>query len=402
MTNLDASPYVGRLALCRIQHGRLRRGQQVAWCRANGTIERAKITELYVAEALDRVEAEEAGPGEIVAIAGLAEVTIGETIADPDDPRPLPVTVVDEPSLSITIGINTSPLSGTEGDRLTASLIKARLDAELVGNVSLRVLPTERPDAWEVQGRGELQLAVLVEIMRREGFELTVGKPQVVTRELDGKICEPVERLAIDVPEEYVGVVTQLLALRKGRLEQMVNHGTGWVRTDYLVPARGLIGFRTEFLTETRGTGILHHVFDGYEPWHGELRTRPTGSLVADRPGPATAFALQNLQERGSLFVGPTEELYEGMVVGENARAEDLDVNAGKEKKLTNMRSSTSEELVRLIPPRPLSLEQALEFIREDECVEVTPKSVRLRKVELSASARQSQASRRKRESAPA
>ncbi len=402
VTNLDASPYVGRLALCRIQHGRLRRGQQVAWCRANGTIERAKITELYVAEALDRVEAEEAGPGEIVAIAGLAEVTIGETIADPDDPRPLPVTVVDEPSLSITIGINTSPLSGTEGDRLTASLIKARLDAELVGNVSLRVLPTERPDAWEVQGRGELQLAVLVEIMRREGFELTVGKPQVVTRELAGKICEPVERLAIDVPEEYVGVVTQLLALRKGRLEQMVNHGTGWVRTDYLVPARGLIGFRTEFLTETRGTGILHHVFDGYEPWHGELRTRPTGSLVADRPGPATAFALQNLQERGSLFVGPTEELYEGMVVGENARAEDLDVNAGKEKKLTNMRSSTSEELVRLIPPRPLSLEQALEFIREDECVEVTPKSVRLRKVELSASARQSQASRRKRESAPA
>jgi GTP-binding protein len=402
VTNLDASPYVGRLALCRIRHGTLRKGRQIAWCRANGTIENAKVTELYVTEALDRVPAEEAGPGEIVAIAGLPEVTIGETIADPDDPRPLPVSTVDEPSLSITIGINTSPLAGTEGDRLTASLVKQRLDQELVGNVSLRVNPTSRPDAWEVQGRGELQLAVLVELMRREGFELTVGKPEVLTREVDGKTCEPIERVAIDVPEDYIGVVTQLLALRKGRLQQMVNHGTGWARMEYLVPARGLIGFRTEFLTETRGTGILHHVFEGWEPWHGELRTRPTGALVADRRGPATAFAILNLQERGSLFISPGDELYEGMIVGENARAEDLDVNATKEKKLTNMRSSTAEELVRLIPPRPLSLEQALELIREDECVEVTPRSTRLRKVELSAQKRQTAASRAKRAAATA
>jgi GTP-binding protein len=350
-----------------------------------------------VSEALDRVEAEEAGPGELIAVAGIPEVTIGETLADPDDPRPLPVIGVDEPSLSMTVGINTSPLAGIDGDRLTASMVKARLDQELVGNVSLRVLPTERPDTWEVQGRGELQLAVLVELMRREGFELTVGKPQVVTREVDGKVHEPVERLSIDAPEEYVGVITQLLALRKGRLEHMVNHGTGWVRMEYLAPARALIGFRTEFLTETRGTGILHHVFDGYEPWHGELRTRPTGSLVADRRGPATSFALLNLQERGQLFVGPGAEVYEGMVVGENARAEDLDVNATKEKKLTNMRAASSEELVRLIPPRPLSLEQALEFIRDDECVEVTPVSVRLRKAELAAQKRQTAASRRAR-----
>ena len=380
VTNLDASPYVGRLALARVQHGSIRKGQQIAWCRADGTIERAKVTELYVTEALDRVEADEAGPGEIVAVAGLPEVTIGETLADPADARPLPVTRVDEPSLSMTIGINTSPLSGREGDKLTASMLKGRLDQELVGNVSLRVLPTERPDTWEVQGRGELQLAVLVELMRREGFELTVGKPQVVTQLVDGKLHEPVERLAIDAPEDYVGVLTQLLALRKGRLEQMVNHGTGWVRLEYLVPARALIGFRTEFLTETRGTGILHHVFDRYEPWHGELRTRPTGSLVADRRGPTTSFALLNLQERGSLFVAPGTEVYEGMIVGENARAEDLDVNATKEKKLTNIRSSTAEELVRLIPPRLLSLEQALEFIREDESIEVTPANVRLRK----------------------
>jgi GTP-binding protein len=304
---------------------------------------------------------------------------------------------VDEPSLAMTIGINTSPLSGQDGDRLTASMVKARLDQELVGNVSLRVLPTGRPDAWEVQGRGELQLAVLVELMRREGFELTVGKPQVVTREVDGRLHEPVERLAIDAPEEYIGVITQLLALRKGRLEHMVNHGTGWVRMEYLVPARGLIGFRTEFLTETRGTGILHHVFDGYEPWHGELRTRPTGSLVADRRGAVTGFALLNLQERGQLFVAPGAEVYEGMIVGENARAEDLDVNPTKEKKLTNIRSSTAEELVRLIPPRPLSLEQALELIRDDECVEVTPNHVRLRKVELSAQKRQTAASRKAR-----
>lgn len=400
VTNLDASPYVGRLALCRIRHGTMRKGAQIAWCRADGTIERAKLTELYVAEALDRVPADEAGPGEIVAIAGLPEVTIGETIADPDDPRPLPVTVVDEPSLSITIGINTSPLAGTEGEKLTASMVKQRLDSELVGNVSLRVEPTSRPDAWEVQGRGELQLAVLVELMRREGFELTVGKPEVLTREIDGRRQEPVERVAIDVPEEYVGVVTQLLALRKGALQQMVNHGTGWARMEYLVPARGLIGFRTEFLTETRGTGMLHHVFEGWEPWHGELRHRPTGSLVADRRGQATGFAILNLQERGTLFVSPGDALYEGMIVGENSRADDLDVNASKEKKLTNMRAASSDETVRLIPPRSLSLEQALEELRDDECVEVTPKSIRLRKVELSAQKRQTAASRAKRAAA--
>jgi GTP-binding protein len=400
VTNLDASPYVGRLALCRIRHGSLRKGQQIAWCRADGTIERAKITELFVTEALEREPADEAGPGEIVAIAGLPEVTIGETIADLEDPRPLPVTVVDEPSLSMTLGINTSPLAGSEGDKLTASMLKARLDQELIGNVSIRVLPTSAPTAWEVQGRGELQLAVLIEIMRREGFELTVGKPEVLTREVDGKRHEPVERVAIDVPEEYLGVVTQLLALRKGRMENMVNHGTGWVRLEHIVPARGLIGFRTEFLTETRGTGILHHVFERWEPWHGELRTRPTGSLVADRRGQANSFAIMNLQERGSLFVKPGDDVYEGMIVGENSRSDDLDVNACKEKKLTNMRSSTSDELVRLIPPRPLSLEQALEFIRDDECVEVTPRAVRLRKVELSASTRSTLASRRKREAA--
>jgi len=404
VTNLDADSYVGRLALCRIRHGTLRKGAQVAWCRADGTISNARITELYITEALTRVSADEAGPGEIVAIAGIPEITIGETIADPDDPRPLPVTTVDEPSLSITIGINTSPLAGTEGDRLTASMVKARLDQELVGNVALRVNATDRPDAWEVQGRGELQLAVLVELMRREGFELTVGKPEVLTREINGKRHEPMERVAIDVPEDYIGVVTQLLALRKGSLQQMVNHGTGWARMEYIVPARGLIGFRTEFLTETRGTGILHHVFEGWEPWHGELRTRPTGALVSDRRGPATAFAILNLQERGSLFIAPGLELYEGMIVGENSRAADLDVNATKEKKLTNMRAASSEETVRLIPPRPLSLEQALEMIREDECVEVTPKSIRLRKVELSQTKRQSSHSRRKREaqSAPA
>ena len=398
VTNLDASPYLGRLALLRIRHGTLRRGAQVAWCRANGSIEEARVVELYVAEGLERVPADEAGPGEIAALAGLPDVTIGETIADPADPRPLPVTVVDEPSLGVTIGINTSPLAGTEGDRLTASMVKQRLDQELVGNVSLRVEPTSRPDAWEVQGRGELQLAVLVELMRREGFELTVGKPEVLVREVEGKRHEPVERVAIDVPEEYVGVVTQLLALRKGRMQQLVNHGTGWARMEYLVPARGLIGFRTEFLTETRGAGIMHHVFERWEPWHGELRTRPTGSLVADRRGQATGYAILGLQERGSLFVAPGDELYEGMIVGENARAEDLDVNASKPKKLTNVRAASAEELVRLIPPRPLSLEQALEFIRDDEAVEVTPRSIRLRKVELSASKRQTQASRRKRE----
>ncbi len=397
VTNLDASPYVGRLALCRVQQGTIRRAQEVAWCRADGTIERAKVTELYVSEALDRVEAQEAGPGELIAFAGIPEVMIGETIADPADPRPLPVISVDEPSLSMTVGINTSPLAGRDGDKVTARQLENRLQAELVGNVSLRVLPTERPEVWEVQGRGELQLAVLIEQVRREGFELTVGKPQVVTRIVDRKVHEPMERVSIDVPEEYLGVVTQLFALRKGRTEALVNHGTGWVRMDVVVPARGLIGFRTEFLTETRGTGILHHVFERFEPWHGDLRTRPTGSLVADRTGKTTAFALLNLQERGSMFVGPGVDVYEGMVVGENARSEDLDVNATKEKKLTNMRSSTADELVRLIPPRALSLDQALEFIREDECVEVTPRNVRLRKLELSIQRRQTAASRKAR-----
>jgi GTP-binding protein len=383
VTNLDASPYVGRLALCRMRHGTIERGQQVAWCRADGTIEQAKITELYITEELDRIETDSAGPGEIIAVAGIAEITIGETLADPDDPRPLPVTRVDEPSLSMTIGINTSPLSGTDGDKVTARLVRDRLDRELVGNVSIRVLDVDRPDAWEVQGRGELQLAVLVEMMRREGFELTVGKPQVVTRTVDGTLHEPVERVAIDAPEEFLGVISQLLALRKGRMEQMVNHGTGWIRMEYVVPARGLIGFRTEFLTETRGSGQLHHVFEGYEPWYGDLRTRPSGSLVADRRGVTTTFALLNLQERGSMFVGPGEEVYEGMIVGENARADDMDVNPTKEKQLTNMRKANSEETVRLIPRTLLSLEQALEFIREDECVEVTPNHVRLRKVLL-------------------
>ncbi|MEA2507673.1 MAG: GTP-binding protein [Actinomycetota bacterium] len=385
VTNLDASPYVGRLALCRMFHGTIKRGDRIAWCRADGTTETVKITELYVTEALERVDAAEVGPGEIFAIAGLADVTIGETLSDPDDPRPLPVSHFDDPSLSMTVGINTSPLSGRSGDKLTARLVESRLAAELVGNVSIRVFDTDRPDAWEVQGRGELQLAVLVEMMRREGFELTVGKPQVVTRQVNGKLHEPVERLTIDVPEDFMGVVTQLLALRKARLENMVNHGTGWVRMEYLVPARGLIGFRTEFMTETRGTGLLHHVFDRYEPWHGELRTRPTGSLVADRRGPTTSYAIANLQERGSLFVPPGVEVYEGMIVGENSRSDDMDVNPTKEKKLTNMRSSTGDELVRLIPHKQMSLEQALEFIREDECVEVTPDEIRLRKLILSA-----------------
>ncbi len=402
VTNLDASPYLGRLALCRVRHGTIRRGQPIAWCRSDGGIETAKIGELYVTEALDRVEAAEAGPGDIIAVAGIPEVTIGETLADLEDPRALPVTHVDEPSLSVTIGINTAPLAGQDGNKLTARQVSNRLDAELVGNVSLRVKETERPDAWEVQGRGELQLAVLVEIMRREGYELTVGKPQVVTKEVNGKLHEPIERLTIDVPEDYVGVLTQLLALRKGRLEQMVNHGTGWVRMDYLAPARALIGFRTEFLTETRGTGQLHHVFDRYEPWHGELRTRPTGSLVADRRGVVTAFSCFQLQERGTLFVSPGDEVYEGMIVGENGRAEDLDVNAVREKHLTNIRSSTADELVRLVPAHPLSLDQALEFLREDECVEVTPHAVRLRKVALVATDRVKAARRARAAAAPA
>jgi len=402
VATLDSSPYLGRLALCRVHNGTIRRGQQAAWCRTDGTIERVKVSELLMTDGLERVQVEQAGPGDLVAVAGIPDITIGETLADPDDPRPLPVLTIDEPSISMTLGVNTSPLSGQSGSKLTARLVKNRLDAELVGNVSIRVLPTERPDTWEVQGRGELQLAVLVEIMRREGFEITVGKPQVVARVIDGTVNEPMERLTIDVPEDYVGVVTQLLGLRRGRLEQMVNHGTGWVRLEYLVPARGLIGFRTEFLTETRGTGLLHHVFERYEPWHGELRTRPTGSLVADRRGVTSTYALFGLQERGSLFVGPGVEVYEGMIVGENSRADDMDVNPTKERKLTNVRSSSGEELERLVPARSLSLEQALEFCREDECVEVTPAAVRLRKVALSQHDREKLRARRARAAAPA
>ena len=398
VTNLDSSPYLGRLALLRVHNGTLRKGQQVAWARHDGTIERAKVAEHLVTQALERVPAESAGPGEIVAVAGIENITIGETLTDIDDPRPLPLITVDEPSISMTIGINTSPLAGQSGSKLTARLLKNRLDAELVGNVSIRVQNTERPDTWEVQGRGELQLAILVEIMRREGFELTVGKPQVVTKMVDGKKHEPMEHLTVDIPEDYLGVVTQLMALRKGRMEQMVNHGTGWVRMEYVVPARGLIGFRTEFLTETRGTGLLHHVFHKYEPWHGELRTRPTGSLVADRRGPTTGFALANLQERGTLFVGPGTEVYEGMVIGENSRSDDMDVNPTKEKKLTNMRQSSSDVLVPLIPHKQMSMEQALEFCREDECMEVTPATVRIRKVNLDQVERGRAASRAKKQ----
>jgi len=397
VTNLDASPFLGRLALCRVHEGTITKGSQVAWCRRDGTVEQVKITELLVTEALDRVPAESASAGDIIAVAGIPDITIGETLADPDDPRALPLITVDEPALSMTVGANTSPLAGRSGgSKVTARLVRERLEAELVGNVSLRVLPTERPDAWEVQGRGELALAILVETMRREGFELTVGKPQVVTREVDGKTHEPFERLTIDCPDEYLGAVTQLLAGRKGRMEQMTNHGTGWVRMEFVVPARGLIGFRTEFLTETRGTGLAHHVFESYGPWAGELRTRATGSLVADRAGVATSYAMFNLQERGSLFVEPGTQVYEGMIVGENSRADDMDVNITKEKKLTNIRSSTADELERLIPPRTLSLEQALEFCRDDECVEVSPNAVRIRKVVLDAATRGRAAARRK------
>jgi GTP-binding protein len=388
VTNLDASPYLGRLALCRVHNGTIRKGQQVAWCRADGSVQRVKVTELLLTRALERYPAEQAGPGDIIAIAGIPEITIGETLADPDDPRPLPVITIDEPSISMTIGINTSPLAGQSGSKLTARQVLNRLEAELVGNVSIRVLPTERPDTWEVQGRGELQLAILVEIMRREGFEITVGKPQVVTREIDGKLHEPVERLTIDAPEEYLGTITQLLAVRKGRMEQMVNHGTGWVRMEFLVPARGLIGFRTEFLTDTRGTGIAHHVFEGYEPWAGEISTRPSGSLVADRAGAVTSYAMTNLQERGILFVEPGTEVYEGMIIGENSRDDDMDVNITKEKKQTNIRSATSDNFEKVIPPKKLSLEQCLEFCREDECVEITPTNARIRKVVLDASER--------------
>ena len=396
VTNLDASPYVGRLAICRVRQGTIRNGQQLAWCRADGSVQRAAVSELYVTEGLERVTAQEAGPGEIIGVAGIEEVTIGETLADPENPQPLPVITVDEPSLSVVVGINTSPLAGTQGgDKLTARQIRSRLDAELVGNVSLRVNDTERPDAWEVQGRGELQLVVLLEIMRREGYELTAGQPQVVTQEIEGQIHEPVERLAIDVPEEHVGDVTQMLAGRKGRLEQMVNHSTGWVRMEYLVPARGLIGFRTEFLTVTRGSGLLHHVFDRWEPWAGELRTRQTGSLVADRRGQTAGYSLQSLQDRGKLFVGSGEEVYEGMIIGENSRSDDLDVNPTKAKQQTNMRAASADVLVRLAPPTRLTLEAALEFVREDECVEIAPEAIRLRKVELDKTARLKASKRR-------
>ncbi|MFB9839288.1 translational GTPase TypA [Actinoallomurus acaciae] len=390
VTNLDASSYLGRIALCRVHSGVLKKGQQVAWCKHDGTIERVKITELMMTDALERKAAEEAGPGDIIAIAGIPDIMIGDTLADAEDPRPLPLITVDEPAIAMMIGTNTGPLAGREkGTKVTARLVKDRLDRELIGNVSIRVLPTERPDAWEVQGRGELALAILVETMRREGYELTIGKPRVVTKEIDGKVHEPVERLTVDAPEEYLGAITQLLAVRKGRMEHMTNHGTGWIRMEFLVPARGLIGFRTEFLTETRGTGIAHQVFEGYEPWFGELRTRPTGSLVSDRAGAATAYAMFNLQERGTLFVAPATEVYGGMIVGENSRADDMDVNITKEKQKTNVRSSTAEVFERLTPPRVLSLEAALEFIADDECVELTPAAIRLRKVVLDAKDRE-------------
>ena len=383
VTNLDASPYVGRLALCRVINGSLEKGQSVALSRVDGTIERVKLTELYLTRQLERVPAESAGPGDLVAVAGIEDIMIGETLVDPENPKPMPVIHVDEPALSMTIGTNTSPLAGKEGDKLTARLVKNRLDSELIGNMSMRVLPTERPDAWEMQARGELQLAILVEQMRREGFELTIGKPQVVTKEIDGVVHEPVERVTIDVPEDYLGAITQLLAARKGRMENMVNHGTGWVRLDYLVPARGLIGFRTEFLTETRGTGVLNHTFEDFEPWCGEIRTRQTGSLIADRKGPVTSYALISLQERAAMLVSPTTLVYSGMIVGENSRSEDMEVNICKEKQLTNHRAAASDQTIKLTPPKLLSLEQSLEFITDEECVEVTPESIRLRKVEL-------------------
>ena len=389
VTNLDASSYLGRIALCRMYSGQLSRGQQVAWCRRDGTIERVKVSELYLTEALERVPATTAGPGDIIAVAGIPDIMIGETLADLEDPRPLPLITVDEPAISMTLGVNTSPMVGREkGTRVTARMVRDRLDRELVGNVSIQVLPTDRPDTWEVQGRGELALAVLVETMRREGYELTVGRPTVVTREIGGALHEPVERLTVDVPEEYLGAVTALLAVRKGRMNNMTNHGTGWVRLEFTVPARGLIGFRTTFLTETRGTGIAHHVFEGYEPWSGPMRMRASGSLVADRAGAATPYAMFSIQERGTLFVTPGTEVYEGMIVGENSRSDEMDVNITKERKLTNVRQSAGEELERLVPPRLLSLEQALEFCAPDECAEVTPATVRLRKVILDAKER--------------
>ncbi|AWB91226.1 translational GTPase TypA [Aeromicrobium chenweiae] len=388
VTNLDASPFLGRLALVRVKEGTLKKGSQVAWMKVDGTVDKVKITELLVTKELERVPGESAGPGDIVAIAGIPDIMIGETLADPENPVALPLITVDQPAISMTIGTNTSPLAGREkGTKVTARLVKDRLDRELIGNVSLKVVETDRPDAWEVQGRGELALAILVEQMRREGYELTVGKPQVVTQEIDGKIHEPMERLTIDAPEEYLGAITQLLAVRRGRMEQMINHGTGWVRMEFIVPARGLIGFRTEFLTDTRGTGIAHQTFESYEPWAGEISTRPSGSLVSDRAGAATSYAMTNIQERGTLFIEPGTEVYEGMIVGENSRADDMDINIVREKKQTNVRSN-ADEFEKLVPPRKLSLEQCLEFCREDECVEVTPASVRIRKIILDATER--------------
>ena len=403
VTNLDASPFLGRLALLRVYNGEIRKGQQVAWARADGTTKQVKITELLETKGLERVPAESAGPGDIVAVAGIEDITIGETLTDVDDPRPLPLITVDDPAISVTIGINTSPLAGrVKGAKVTARQVKDRLDRELIGNVSLRVLPTERPDAWEVQGRGELALAILVEQMRREGFELTVGKPQVVTKIIDGKVHEPMEHMTIDVPEEHLGAVTQLLAGRKGRMESMSNHGTGWVRMEFIVPARGLIGFRSTFLTDTRGTGIASSIAHGYEPWAGTIEYRSSGSLVADRAGVVTSNALMDLAQRGTFFVGPTEDVYEGMVIGENNRGEDMDLNITKEKKLNNIRSSTGEELERLQPPRRLTLEECLEFANDDECVEVTPEKVRIRKVILDQTERARAASRAKRQDAAA
>lgn len=384
VTNLDASPFLGRLALLRIHNGTLRKGQSVGWARHEGDIKQARISELLITEGLERKPAEEAHAGDIVAVAGIEDITIGESLVDLEDPRPLPLIKVDDPAISMTIGINTSPMAGrVKGAKVTARQVKDRLDKELIGNVSIRVLPTSRPDAWEVQGRGELALAILVEQMRREGFELTVGKPQVVTRQVEGKTYEPMERMTIDVPEEHLGVVTQLMAARKGRMETMSNHGAGWVRMEFLVPARGLIGFRSKFLTDTRGTGIASSIAEGYEPWHGVIETRTTGSLISDRSGAVTAYALIRLQDRGTFFVEPTQETYEGQVVGENPRNEDMEVNVVREKQQTNMRSSTAETFENLTPPRKLTLEEALEFAADDECVEVTPEAVRIRKVIL-------------------
>jgi len=388
VTNLDASPYLGRLALCRIVEGTLSRGQFVAWCRRDGSIERVRCVELLVADGLERVGVASVGPGDLVAVSGIEEIMVGETLADLDEPVPLEVLHVDEPSLSMTLGINTSPLAGREGTKLTARLLRARLEAEALGNVAIRILPTERADTFEVQGRGELALAVLVELMRREGFELTVGKPEVLLRTIDGVLSEPIERLVVEVPEEHFGTVTQLIAPRKARADRIVHQQTGWVLVEYLIPARGLIGIRGEVMTGTRGTAQFHHSFDGYAPWQGEIRTRASGSMVSDRSGKTTAYALASLSERGTMFVGPGEDVYEGMVVGENSRADDMDVNPTKEKKLTNMRSSTADELVRLTPHRELTLEQALEQTNETECVEITPQSVRLRKIVLSAAKR--------------